>query len=204
MNNDLQGTRIAMLLTDGVEQIEYLNPREFLEKHGAQVDLVSIKRAGEKIQGFNHLTPDQQFQVERNIKEVHASDYDALVLPGGVANPDQLRMNPDAVNFVREFGEEGKPIAAICHGPWLLVESGIARGKRMTSWSSLQTDIRNAGGEWIDEPVVRDGQLLTSRGPQDLEQFDDGILDLVSQSSMAAGASQNQSACHAESAERRP
>lgn len=192
MNNDLQGKRIAMLLTDGVEQIEYLDPREFLEKHGAQVELVSIKPAGEKIQGFNHLTPDQQFQVESNVREVRASDYDALVLPGGVANPDQLRMNPDAVNFVREFGEEGKPIAAICHGPWLLVESGIARGKRMTSWSSLQTDIRNAGGEWVDEPAVRDGQVLTSRGPQDLEQFDAGILELVSQSAMTGAAPHGQ------------
>lgn len=178
MSNDqsLKGKRVAVLMTDGVEQIEYTSPRSFLEQHGAQVTLLSPKGAGESIQGFNHLAPGDKFQVEKNIKEAKPGDYDALVLPGGVANPDQLRLNPESIAFIRAFAESDKPIAAICHGPWTLIDAGVAHAKHMTSWPSLMADLRNAGAEWTDEPVVVDGRLITSRKPADLPLFNDALL----------------------------
>jgi protease I len=178
MSNDqsLKGKRVAVLMTDGVEQIEYTSPRSFLEQHGAQVTLLSPKGAGEAIQGFNHLAPGDKFQVEKNIKEAKPGDYDALVLPGGVANPDQLRLNPESIAFIRAFAESDKPIAAICHGPWTLIDAGVAQAKHMTSWPSLMADLRNAGAEWTDEPVVVDGRLITSRKPADLPLFNDALL----------------------------
>lgn len=177
----LQGKKIAMLLTDGVEEVEYTKPREFLEKKGATVHLVSPKGKGQQIQGFNHLTPDQKFKVEVDVKEAHADDYDGLVLPGGVANPDQLRLSQDAVRFVREFGQKDKPIAAICHGPWMLINAGIAKGKHLTSWPTLQTDLKNAGADWSDQPVVVDGKLVTSRKPDDIPAFNEHIEKIFSQ-----------------------
>jgi protease I len=172
----LQGKRVAMLLTDGVEQVEYTEPRKFLEGNGAQVTLVSPKNAGEEIQGFDHLTPAEKFKVELNVREARPADFDMLVLPGGVANPDQLRLSKDAITFIREFGGEDKPIAAICHGPWTLIDAGLAQARHMTSWPTLRTDLANAGAEWTDEQVVVDGKLITSRKPDDIPAFNDAIL----------------------------
>ena len=174
--SELQGKRIAVLMTDGVEQVEYTGPRQFLEQHGARVTLVAPKPKGEQVQGFNHLSPADRFTVDLDVKDARPGDFDALVLPGGVANPDQLRLSPDAIRFIREFAREDKPIAAICHGPWTLIDAGIAKGKRMTSWPTLQTDLRNAGAQWSDEPVVVDGKLVTSRKPADIPQFDDAMM----------------------------
>jgi len=176
----LQGKRIAMLLTDGVEQVEYTEPRSFLEQQGAQVTLVSPKPAGDEIQGFDHLTPSQKFKVEMDVRDARPGDFDALVLPGGVANPDQLRLSMEAITFIREFGRENKPIAAICHGPWTLIDADIVSGKRMTSWPTLQMDLQNAGAEWTDEQVVVDGKLVTSRKPDDIPAFNQAILSELS------------------------
>ncbi|MGZ5198845.1 MAG: type 1 glutamine amidotransferase domain-containing protein [Telluria sp.] len=173
---ELQGKRIAMLLTDGVEQVEYTEPRRFLEEHGAEVKLVSPKGAGDEIQGFNHLTPGDKFKVEMTVRDARAGDFDMLVLPGGVANPDQLRLSDEAISFIGEFGDEDKPIAAICHGPWTLIDAGIAESKHMTSWPTLKNDLRNAGAEWTDEQVVVDGRLITSRKPDDIPAFNDAML----------------------------
>ncbi len=175
-NQALKGKRVAVLMTDGVEQIEYTSPRSFLEKHGAQVVLLSPKNAGESIQGFNHMTPGDKFKVEKNVKEAKAIDYDGLVLPGGVANPDLLRLSPESIAFIREFAGSDKPVAAICHGPWTLIDAGVAKAKHMTSWPSLQVDLRNAGAEWTDEEVVVDGRLITSRKPDDLPAFNNALL----------------------------
>lgn len=172
----LQGRRVAVLMTDGVEQVEYTEPRRFLEEQGVQVTLVSPKKAGEDIQGFNHLTPDQTFKVELSVQDAHPGDYDLLLLPGGVANPDNLRLSAESIAFIKAFGDEGKPIAAICHGPWPLIEAGIAESKHLTSWPSLQNDLRNAGAEWTDEEVVVDGKLITSRKPDDIPAFNEAIL----------------------------
>ncbi|HEX3061441.1 MAG TPA: type 1 glutamine amidotransferase domain-containing protein [Usitatibacter sp.] len=165
-----------MLLTDGVEQVEYTKPREFLERHGAKVTLLAPKKKGDKIQGFNHLTPGERFTVEMDVRDAKPDQFDALVLPGGVANPDMLRLSQEAIGFIRDFGGTDKPIAAICHGPWTLIDAGIAKGKRMTSWPTLQNDLRNAGAKWSDEQVVVDGRLVTSRKPDDIPAFDDALL----------------------------
>jgi deglycase len=167
--------RIAVLMTDGVEQVEYTRPREFLEQHGAKVTLVSPKGKGAEIQGFDHLEPAQKFRADLDVKEARPDDFDALVLPGGVANPDQLRLSKESIAFIREFAATGKPIAAICHGPWPLIDAGVAKGKRMTSWPTLQTDLRNAGAQWSDEPCVEDGQLITSRKPDDIPAFNEAL-----------------------------
>jgi protease I len=172
----LQGKRVAILMTDGVEQVEYTGPREFLEQQGAQVTLVSPKATGDDIQGFNHLTPDRTFKVELDVRDARPGDFDALVLPGGVANPDQLRLSMEAITFIRAFGRENKPIAAICHGPWTLIDAGIAQARHLTSWPSLQRDLRNAGAEWTDDPVVIDARLVTSRKPDDLPAFNDAVM----------------------------
>ena len=172
----METKRIAILMTDGVEQVEYTKPREFLEQQGAKVTLISPKAKGEKIQGFNHFDKGDQFTVELSVKDAKPGDFDALVLPGGVANPDQLRASKESIAFIREFGGTNKPIAAICHGPWTLIDAGIAKGKRMTSWPTLQTDLRNAGAEWTDEQVVVDGRLVTSRKPDDIPAFNKALL----------------------------
>lgn len=175
-NAQLRGRHIAVLMTDGVEQIEYTKPREFLEQNGAVVTLVSPKEKGASVQGFNHLTPADKFDVELDVRDAHSSDFDALVLPGGVANPDALRLSKEAIFFIREFSRSNKPIAAICHGPWTLIDAGIARGKRMTSWPSLREDLMNAGSEWVDKQVVVDGKLVTSRKPDDIPAFNQALL----------------------------
>jgi protease I len=172
----LQGKRVAVLMTDGVEQVEYTGPRSFLEQQGATVTLISPKEAGDEIQGFNHLDPGDKFKVELNVRDAKAADFDALVLPGGVANPDQLRLSEESIAFIRRFGEEEKPIAAICHGPWTLIDAGIAQAKHLTSWPSLKTDLCNAGAEWSDEQVVIDDRLITSRKPSDIPAFNQALM----------------------------
>lgn len=175
----LSGKRVAVLMTDGVEQIEYTSPRSFLEQHGATVILVSPKNKGEQVQGFNHDKHGDKFEVELNVRDAKPGDFDALVLPGGVSNPDQLRMSAESIDFIRKFAGEEKPIAAICHGPWTLIEAGVAKASHMTSWPSLQTDLRNAGAEWTDDEVVIDGRLVTSRKPDDLPAFNNAIKELL-------------------------
>ena len=174
MAGELQGKTIAFLATDGVEQIEYTEPRKAVEQAGGAAHLVSLE-AGE-IQGFNHLDKGDTFPVDKAVAEASADQYDGLVLPGGVANPDALRTDADAVAFVKAFVESGKPVAAICHAPWTLVEAGVLRGRRLTSWPSLQTDLRNAGATWRDEEVVVDGNLITSRNPDDIPAFNRELL----------------------------
>jgi protease I len=166
-----------MLATDGVEQVELTEPRRALEQAGAEVDLISLEPG--EIQGLNHIDKGDTFPVDRTVAEARADDYAALVLPGGVANPDRLRTDKDAVRFVREFFEADKPVAAVCHAPWLLVEADVVRGRTLTSWPSLQTDIRNAGGEWVDKKVSVDQKLVTSRKPDDLPAFNAKIVELL-------------------------
>ena len=167
--------KVAFLATDMVEQVELTEPWKAVEQQGWQPELVSL-RAGE-IQGSDHYDKADRFPVDRTVEEASADDYDALVIPGGVGNPDELRMDENAVAFVRAFADAGKPMAVICHGPWMLVEAGIVRGRTVTSWPSLQTDIRNAGGEWVDEEVVVDHGLVTSRKPDDLPAFCNKLVE---------------------------
>ncbi|HET7138503.1 MAG TPA: type 1 glutamine amidotransferase domain-containing protein [Gaiellaceae bacterium] len=171
----LQGKKVAVLAADMVEQVELVEPRRALEDAGAQTELISI-HPGE-IQGFNHFDPADKHKVDRTVEEVQASDYDALFVPGGVGNPDQLRGDENAVSFVRDFFEAGKPVAVICHGPWILVEADVVRGRKLTSWPTLQTDIRNAGGNWVDKEVVVDQGLVTSRKPDDIPAFNDKMIE---------------------------
>jgi protease I len=165
----LQDKKVAFLATDGVEQVELTEPWKAVEKEGGTPELISLE-SGE-IQAFGHLDKDQKFAVDRPVAEASHDDYEGLVLPGGVANPDFLRVDEDAVRFVRSFFEAGKPVAAICHGPWTLVEADVVRGRTLTSWPSLKTDIRNAGGDWVDEEVHVDQGLVSSRKPDDLPAF---------------------------------
>jgi len=174
MKNSLKGTRVAILATDGVEQVELVKPRKALDDAGAITHLISPREG--TIQGMNHDEKGDQLKVDRALGDAKASEYDALLLPGGVANPDQLRTDPRAVQFVKEFMLSEKPVAAICHGPWMLVEANAIAGRTLTSWPSLQTDIRNAGGEWVDKPVQEDERLITSREPDDIPQFNEAIL----------------------------
>jgi protease I len=170
MADKLSGKRIAFLVApEGVEQVELTEPWKAVEAEGASPELVSTE-SGE-IQAFNHLDKGDTFKVDRTVDDASPSDYDGLVLPGGVANPDFLRMNDQAVGFARGFFEEAKPVGVICHGPWTLVEADVVRGRKITSWPSLQTDIRNAGGTWVDEEVVVDEGLVSSRNPDDLPAF---------------------------------
>lgn len=165
----LQGKKIAFLVTDGFEQVELTTPWDAIQQAGARTELVAPD-AG-TVQGYHHLDKGNAFPVDRRVAEVSADDYDGLVLPGGVANPDALRLDHQAVEFVRDFFTHHKPVAAICHGPWTLIEAGVVEGRRLTSWPSLQTDIRNAGGTWVDQDVAVDNGLVTSRKPDDLEAF---------------------------------
>ena len=170
MANELDGKRIAFLAADGVEKVELEQPRAALEKAGARTEVLSLK-AGE-IQARDHdLDPAGTVAVDRTVADAAVAEYDGLILPGGTVNPDKLRMDKSAVSFVREFVESGKPVAAICHGPWTLVEAGVAAGRTLTSYSSIRTDLRNAGAHVVDEEVVVDGNLITSRSPSDLPAF---------------------------------
>jgi protease I len=166
---DLSGKRIALLAADGVEQVELSEPMRAARDAGASVDLISLKHGS--IQGLQGMEKGETFRVDHAVSEVSADDYDGLILPGGVKNPDKLRMDEAAVRFVRTFFEQGKPVAAICHAPWMLVEAGVVAGRTLTSYPSLRTDIRNAGGTWVDEEVHVDQGLVTSRRPDDLAAF---------------------------------
>ena len=170
MANELQGKKIAFLATDGVEQVELVTPWNAVKQAGAQPELISVKSG--QIQAMNNdINKADTFHVDKTVSETSASNYDALVLPGGTVNPDRLRINREAMQFVRDFFEAGKPIGAICHGPWSLVETGIVAGRTVTSWPSLRTDIRNAGGKWVDVEVYVEEGLVTSRKPDDLPAF---------------------------------
>lgn len=170
MPDQLQGKRVAFLVAnEGVEQVELTEPLRAVREAGAEAELLAPEPG--QVQAFNHLEKGETFGVDRALGDADASDYDGLVLPGGVANPDLLRLDPDAVSFVRAFFDAGKPVAAICHAPWTLIEADVVRGRTLTSWPSLQTDIGNAGGSWVDEEVHVDQGLVTSRRPDDLEAF---------------------------------
>jgi protease I len=170
MSNSLQGKKIAILAADGVEKVEFETPRAHLIESGAQVELLSLKSGD--IQARNHdLEPAGTIRVDREVSDASVDDYDGLVLPGGTVNPDKLRLDSTAVAFVRDFVNSGKPVAAICHGPWTLVEAGVVDGRRVTSYPSIRTDLRNAGGNVVDEEVAVDGNLITSRSPDDLPAF---------------------------------
>jgi protease I len=175
MANELAGKRIAFIAADGVEQVELTKPWQAVEQAGGKPELISIK-AGE-VQGVNHLDKADTFPVDRTYDDASPDDYEALVIPGGVANPDFERMDQRAVAFVRAFFDAGKPVASICHGPWMLVEAGVLKGRTITSWPSLQTDIRNAGGTWVDEPVHVEQGLVTSRKPDDLPAFCEKLVE---------------------------
>jgi protease I len=188
----LQGKRIAFLATDMVEQVELTEPWKAVTDEGAAPELVSLEEG--EIQGFKHYDKADTFKVDRTVEEARVDDYDALVIPGGVGNPDTMRMDENAVGLVREFFEQGKPVGAICHGPWMLVEAGVVRGRKVTSWPSLRTDIRNAGGNWVDEEVVVDQGLVTSRKPDDLPAFNAKIVEEFAEGVHAQQAEKTQAA----------
>lgn len=179
MAGNLKGKHVAIVATDGFEQSELTQPLDALRAAGATVDVVSPKDG--TIQGMQHHDKGDKIKVDRKLGTAKPEEYDALVLPGGVANPDALRIDEEAVRFVQHFVDSGKPIAAICHGPWILIETGCVTGKKMTSWPSLRSDLMNAGAEWIDDKVVRDGTLLTSRKPDDLPAFCKEIIDMIAE-----------------------
>lgn len=175
----LDGKRIAFLATDGVEQVELTEPLQAVRDEGAEVEVISLKKG--EFQGFNHLDKGDTFTADKAVKDADADDYDGVVLPGGVANPDFLRTDEDAVRFVRSFVEAKNPVGAICHGPWTLVEADVIKGRTLTSWPSLQTDIRNAGATWVDEEVHVDQGLVTSRKPDDLPAFNAKVIEEVAE-----------------------
>lgn len=178
---NLQGKKIAILATDGFEEVELLEPRKALEEAGAKTQVISPKDG--KIKSWNMKEWGGDLPVDVPLKSAKPDEFDALLLPGGVMNPDHLRMDPQAVTFVKHFVDEGKPIAAICHGPWTLVEAGAVRGKTMTSWPSLKTDLKNAGANWVDKEVVRDGEFVTSRKPDDIPAFNREMIRLFAEGS---------------------
>ena len=179
MSEQLKNKRVAILATDGFEYVELVEPRKALEAAGATTEVVSPKDG--EIRGWNHTDWGQSVKVDVSLKAANADEYDALLLPGGVMNPDHLRTNEAAVNFTRAFFDAHKPVAAICHGPWLLVEAGVVKGRKLTSWPSLKTDIQNAGGKWTDEQVVTDQGLVTSRKPDDIPAFNKKLVEEVAE-----------------------
>jgi protease I len=195
MADKLKDKRIAFLATDMVEQVELTEPWKALKDAGAELELVSLEEG--EIQGFDHYDKADTFKVDKTVEEANASDYDGLVLPGGVGNPDTLRANENAVHFVREFFEQGKPVGAICHATWTLVEAGVVRGRKLTSFPSLQTDIRNAGGNWVDQEVVVDSGLVTSRDPDDLPAFKKKLIEEFAEGRHEAQAAKTKQAVNA-------
>ena len=180
MPSNLNGKKVAILATDGFEQSELMEPRKALDAAGAKTVVVSPKDG--QIRGWKNKEWGDSVKVDVPLKQANADDFDALLLPGGVINPDQLRMIPEAVQFVKSFFQSGKPVAAICHGPWSIVEAGEAKGRRLASWPSLKTDIRNAGGQWVDEEAVVDGNVVTARKPDDIPAFNRAMIELISKS----------------------
>ncbi len=194
MADELSGKRIAFLVAqEGVEEVELTEPWEAVERAGAEPQLIAPQEG--EVQAFNHLEKGSKFAVDRTLEQAEPADYDGVVLPGGVANPDQLRTQKDAIRFLQDFFAQGKPVGVICHGPWTLVEADLVRGRTITSWPSLQTDIRNAGGEWVDREVVVDQGLVSSRNPDDLpafcakivEEFAEGRHEVASAGATAGG-----------------
>jgi protease I len=177
MQQNLKGKRVAILATDGFEQVELTEPKKALEQAGAITEVISPK-SGE-IRGWKSKDWGDSVKVDKTLTNANPSDYDALVLPGGVANPDNLRMDEKAVRFVKDFAQSGKPVAAICHGPWTLVEAGVVKGHTLTSWPSLKTDLKNAGANWVDKDVVMDGNFITSRKPDDLHAFNKKVIEEI-------------------------
>ena len=177
MKKSLQGKRVAILATDGFEQSELESPRQALDEAGALTEIVSLKPG--MIRGWKHTDWGDKFEVDRLVADTNPHEYDALVLPGGVMNPDKLRVDTDAVEFVRDFFRHGKPVAAICHGPWTLINAGVVEGRRMTSYKSIQADLENAGAEWVDQAVVVDNGLVTSRQPSDLPAFNAKMIEEI-------------------------
>lgn len=175
MNQNLSGKRVAILVADGFEQVEMTEPRRALDEAGAKTEIVSPAQG--KAKGWQHTKWGDEFAVDVPLDSANPGNYDALLLPGGVMNPDKLRANPKAVQFVKHFRDAGKPIAAICHGPWTLIEAGIARGRRLTSYHSIKTDLINAGAQWMDEEVVTDNGLVTSRQPDDIPAFNRKMIE---------------------------
>jgi protease I len=196
MANELNGKKVAILAASGFEQVELTEPKKALEAAGATTTLISLE--GGTIRGFNHDDPADTFKVDKTIDSVSVKDYDALLLPGGVSNPDKLRVSEQAVAFVKAFAEAGKPIAAICHGPWTLIDAGVVKGKTLTSWPSLRTDITNAGGTWVDEEVHNHHGLITSRKPSDIPAFNKKMIEEIAEGKHApnytAGAKQTAAA----------
>ncbi|WP_371688543.1 type 1 glutamine amidotransferase domain-containing protein [Methylorubrum sp. Q1] len=175
-SHPLNGLKVAILITDGFEQVEMTEPRKALDQAGAETQIVSPKDGA--VKAWNFTEWGDQFPVDVPLNSARPDDYSALLLPGGVINPDTLRTIPAAVAFAKSFFDAGKPVASICHGPWTVIEAGAARGRRMTSWPLLQTDLRNAGADWVDEPVVVDGNLVTSRKPDDIPAFNRAVIAL--------------------------
>jgi deglycase len=171
----LEGKKVAILVADGFEQVEMTKPRQALNDAGAETKIVSLKSG--KIQGMHHMEKGDKFDVDLTLDEARPEDFDGLMIPGGLYNPDALRSNEEAVDFARHFFHEGKPVAAICHGPWVLVDAGVIRGRRLTSWPAIKTDIKNAGGNWIDQEVVVDNGLVTSRKPDDIPAFNQKMIE---------------------------
>ncbi|CAN5470781.1 type 1 glutamine amidotransferase domain-containing protein [soil metagenome] len=181
MSTRIQNKKVAILATDGFEQVELTEPKAALEKEGATVHVLSIQ-SGE-IKGWDKTDWGKSVKVDHLVSEVKGTDYDALVLPGGQINPDKLRMDKEAVAFIKQFAESGKPVAAICHGPWGLIEAGVVKGKTMTSWPSVHTDLINAGAKWIDQEVVQDGNIITSRKPEDIPAFNEKLIATLAKAS---------------------
>ncbi|HEX6491420.1 MAG TPA: type 1 glutamine amidotransferase domain-containing protein [Gaiellaceae bacterium] len=175
MAAELQGKKIAFIATEGVEEAELVQPWQAVERAGGRPELVSIEEG--EVQAWQHFDKGGRFKVDKTIEEAQVGEYDGLVLPGGVANPDQLRLDENVVSFIRDFATSGKPIGVICHGPWTLIEAGVVEGRTLTSWPSLQTDLRNAGARWVDQEVVVDRGLVSSRKPDDLPAFNAKILE---------------------------
>jgi protease I len=186
MASNLKGKKIAILATDGFEQAELLEPRKALDETGAKTEVISPKDG--KIKGWNMKDWGESVKVDKVLANANPNEYDALVLPGGVMNPDHLRMDPSAVNFVRQFVSTGKTVGAICHGPWTLIEAGAVSGRKVTSWPSLKTDLKNAGAHWVDAEVVTDGQFVTSRKPDDLPAFNRAVIESVAKGVQRAAA----------------
>jgi protease I len=180
MTQQLTQKKVAILVADGFEQVEMTQPKQALEEAGAQTHIISP--SGDRVQGWNHFDKADYFTVDVALDQADPADYDALLLPGGVANPDQLRTKPAAVQFIQAFAEAGKPIAAICHAPWTLIEAKLVKGRNITSWESLKTDLQNAGAQWVDQEVVVDNGLVTSRKPQDIPAFNRKMIEAIATS----------------------
>jgi len=175
MARKLDGKKVAILVTDGFEQVEMTKPRQALDEAGAETKIVSLKSG--KIQGMNHADKGDKFDVDLTLDEARPEEFDALLIPGGLMNPDALRSNDEALEFTRHFFREGKPVAAICHGPWVLIDAGVVRGRTLTSWPAIKNDVKNAGGKWVNEEVVVDNGLVTSRKPDDIPAFNKKMIE---------------------------